>query len=62
MDKLWPKNLFADLGAEKKLEFLLKDSSKVRLSVEAAKTDGTRNPIHAVSYASVSAGKRKRRR
>jgi hypothetical protein len=27
--------------------------------VETAKTDGTRNPMHAVSYASVAAGKRK---
>jgi hypothetical protein len=30
----------------------------MRPFVETAKTDGTRNPMHAVSYASVAAGKR----
>ena len=55
MGKLWAKNLFADLSADKKLE------SKIPVGpfVETAKTDGTRNPKHAVSYASVAAGKRK---
>ena len=55
MGKLWAKKLFVDLSADKKLEFKI----PVRPFVDMAKTEGTRNPKHAVSYASVAAGKRK---
>jgi hypothetical protein len=56
MTKPWRRQLIADLGADKKLDRKI----PVRLLfVETPKTDGNRNPIHAVSYASVAAGRRK---
>ena len=56
MKKKWFETLIADLGADKKLEVKI----PVRLFAKTCKSDGIRNSTHAVSYANVAAGNRKR--